>query len=532
MAYENKCMYCFEDLDGRDICPHCGRDSRAAVPQIQLLPGTLLHNGRFLVGRAMGQDASGIVYMAYDTKRESTLRIREYLPRDCAQRLNDGSVAPAPGSEEAFERGMQRLKASVEAVEDPKKRHFYFEENGTAYIAQRKSASHASHAEEEEREGRSGRQMALIIGGAALAVLAVIFIVIRLVSSALDATVEASPMPTLASDSLWTPQPTPSPTPYVQTTFAPIKDPDLSWMDYISGQDENENFNNQSSNVRTPTPRPNATPRPTSQIISGNSSREEITSLQWQLIALGWLDAAQPSGSYDSATRQAVRDFQTYMNSTYAIDPKLTVDGIAGPATLYWLDQYELAAKPTPRPATPPPVVTEKPDDFLINEHSSKSDIRRVQQLLITLGHLPAGSDDGVYGAATRGAVWEFQDAVNRYYGRQVLDVTGYVDSATRDYLIVFADWWQDAKPTATPTAVPTPTPTAAPTTPAPTQETGISPNSPAERIRYLQTMLRQLGFLNGVDGVYGSATSIAVRNFQVWVNNQQGYNALAVSGK
>ena len=86
MAYENKCMYCFEDLDGRDICPHCGRDSRAAVPQIQLLPGTLLHNGRFLVGRAMGQDASGIVYMAYDTKRESTLRIREYLPRDCAQR--------------------------------------------------------------------------------------------------------------------------------------------------------------------------------------------------------------------------------------------------------------------------------------------------------------------------------------------------------------------------------------------------------------------------------------------------------------
>ena len=144
MAYENKCMYCFEDLGGRDICPHCGHDSRAAVPQIQLLPGTLLHNGRFLVGRAMGQDASGIVYMAYDTKREATLRIREYLPRDSARRLNDGSVAPAAGAEEAFERGMQRLKASVEAVEDPKKRHFYFEENGTAYIAQRKSASSAA----------------------------------------------------------------------------------------------------------------------------------------------------------------------------------------------------------------------------------------------------------------------------------------------------------------------------------------------------------------------------------------------------
>ena len=236
MAYENKCMYCFEDLDGRDICPHCGRDSRAAVPQIQLLPGTLLHNGRFLVGRAMGQDASGIVYMAYDTKREATLRIREYLPRDSARRLNDGSVAPVAGAEEAFERGMQRLKASVEAVEDPKKRHFYFEENGTAYIAQRKAASSAAHREaEEEREGRSGRQLALIIGGAAVAVLVVIFVVIRLLSNAFDATTAPSVMPTLASDSLWTPAPTPSPTPYVQTTFAPIKDPDLSWMDYISG---------------------------------------------------------------------------------------------------------------------------------------------------------------------------------------------------------------------------------------------------------------------------------------------------------
>ena len=539
MAYENKCMYCFEDLNGHDVCPHCGRDSRAAVPQIQLLPGTMLHNGRFLVGRAMGQDASGIVYMAYDTKREATLRIREYLPRDSARRLNDGSVVPVAGAEDAFEKGMQRLKASVEAVEDPKKRHFYFEENGTAYIAQRKSATHASASgagAEEESEGRSTRQWALIIGGAAVAVLVVAFVLIRLLSSAFDTTTTPTSMPTLASDSLWTPAVTPSPTPYVQTTFAPITDPDLSWMDYISGTDENQNYQNQAGNVRTPTPAPNATPRPTSQVISGNSSTEEITSLQWQLIALGWLDASQPTGVYDSATRQAVRDFQTYMNETYAIDPKLTVDGIAGPQTLYWLDQSSIAAKPTQSPATLPPVVTEAPeDDFLIDENSSSSDIRRVQQLLITLGQLPAGSDDGIYGAATRGAVWEFQSFVNSYYGRQVLEVTGEVDSATRDYLIVFADWWESTRPTATATVAPTtaaPTPTATATVaPTPTAESGIGPNSSTERIRYLQTMLRDLGFLNGVDGVYGSATSIAVRDFQVWANEQQGYNALTVSG-
>ena len=539
MAYENKCMYCFEDLNGQHVCPHCGRDARAAVPQIQLLPGTLLYHDRFLVGRAMGQDASGIVYMAYDTKRETTLRIREYLPRDCARRLNDGSVVPVAGEEEAFERGMQRLKASVEAVEDPKKRHFYFEENGTAYIAQRKSASRAAAQAEEEREGRSTRQWALIIGGAAVGVLVIAFLLIRLLSGVFDAPQDVVPNPTLASDALWEPEETPSPTPHVQTTYAPITDPELSWMDYVYGGDANQEYNNQAGSVRTPTPAPNATPRPTSQIINGNSSTEEITSLQWQLIALGWLDATQPTGVYDSATRQAVRDFQTYMNSTYAIDPKLTVDGIAGPVTLYWLDQASIAARPTQSPATLPPIVTQAPDSSpVINEDSSASEVRRVQQLLITLGQLPAGSADGIYGSATRGAVWEFQSFVNRYYGYQVLEVTGEVDASTYNYMVIIADWWQNMQ---TPTPAPT---TAAPTTPAPTTvapttaapttaapESGISANSPAERIRYMQTMLRDLGFLNGVDGVYGSATSIAVRNFQVWVNQQLGYNVLSVTG-
>jgi hypothetical protein len=50
-----------------------------------------------LVGRALGQDATGIVYAAFDTKKENRLRIREYLPRDCAERLNDGAVVPVAG---------------------------------------------------------------------------------------------------------------------------------------------------------------------------------------------------------------------------------------------------------------------------------------------------------------------------------------------------------------------------------------------------------------------------------------------------
>ena len=121
MAYENLCMYCFEDTNGETICPHCGRDSRTAVPQVQLLPGTIIYGGRFLVGRALGQDANGVVYTALDLKLQRKLRIREYFPRDCASRLADGTVVPAAGAEDQFDTGLKRVKASVQNAENPRR---------------------------------------------------------------------------------------------------------------------------------------------------------------------------------------------------------------------------------------------------------------------------------------------------------------------------------------------------------------------------------------------------------------------------
>ena len=29
MAYENLCMYCFQDLNGESICPHCGKEYKS-----------------------------------------------------------------------------------------------------------------------------------------------------------------------------------------------------------------------------------------------------------------------------------------------------------------------------------------------------------------------------------------------------------------------------------------------------------------------------------------------------------------------
>lgn len=533
MAYENLCMYCFEDMEGENICPYCGRDSRTAVPQIQMLPGSLVYHDRFLIGRALGQDATGIVYSAYDTKRESKLRLREYLPRDCAERLNDGSVVPVPGLEDQFDAGLKKLRASVESVEDPRKRHFFFEENGTAYIAQRKNTAAAEpegrsarHRDDDDESGSNLRRILIIAAVAVAVVLIAAVIIISMVSGAVNTPKDVTQLPTLNPDQVWVPAQTPTPTPYVTPTFAALVDPDLSWMDYTYDGDVEEDYKKQEALASTPKPDEDTSGYTT---ISGKSSSSEIQKFQKQLVTLGWLDHTGVTGKYDAATKQAVKDFQDYINKTFNPDKKLDVDGIAGPKTLQWLDKTQ-ATRPT---ASPTPVVTPNPEEELtVNENSSSKDIIAVQRKLIFLGVMPEGSDDGVYGASTAAAVRQFQKRVNKLQGYEVLEETGAVDPLTMSFLNYYVEKWENEKPTPEPEATPTPTP-------APENSEGekidtINKNSAPESIKYLQQMLIAIGMLpeGSADGVYGSATISAVAAFQEWVNGQLKKDVLDVSGE
>lgn len=553
MAYENLCMYCFEDLNGESICPHCGRDSRAAVPQIQMLPGTLVYHDRFLVGRAMGQDATGIVYQAFDTKRENKLRLREYLPRDCAERLNDGSVVPVAGMEDAFEKGMRRLKASVDGAQDQSKKHFYFEENGTAYVAQRKNAAAAARMAEEEPEGSGMKQIGIIVGIAAAVVVVAVIVIISLVNGALNTTndvvTQPSLSPTASSEALvWAPAETPTPTPYATSTFAALVDPEQSWLDYTYNGNVEDDYKDAVNKSATATPRPTAVPtiRPDatmSTTISSKSSSSEITSLQQRLAALGWLDSGKITGSYDSATKQAVKDFQNYVNSAIRPTEKLSVDGIAGPKTLQWLYGTD-SAKPT---ATPTAAVTADPSsDLVVDKNSSKNDIKAVQRKLITLGIMKSGSDDGVYGTTTTAAVKKFQQRVNELQGSTVLSVTGTVDANTMAWLNYYVSWWEaQQQATATPapnTATPAPTVSIPTATPAPSEtdapdvpedKNRVDSTSPKESVQYVQQMLISVGLLpsGGDDGNYGDATVNAVIAFQEFVNNRVGAGTVSVTG-
>jgi len=541
MAYENLCMYCFEDMEGKTTCPHCGRDSRAAVPQIQMLPGSRVYHYRFLIGRALGQDASGIVYAAFDTKKENRLRIREYLPRDCAERLNDGAVVPVAGMEDQFEAGLRKLRASVESVEDPRKRHFFFEENGTAYIAQRKSAAAAAAAERdadmEDEEDPGNRRRVLLFAGVAVAVLLVAAILlITVFNGAFTSRKDVSQIPTPDPDQVWIPLTTPTPTPYVAPTFAALVDPELSWMDYTYDGDVEQDYEQAQLASNTPTPRPTVNEGGAQQytLINGDSSSAQIRSLQKRLSELGWLDSSEVTGSYDSATRQAVRDFQKYINEHYNPRQPLSVDGVAGPKTLQWLYE-DYAAKPT---ATPRPKVTPRPNDGTVDENSPASAVRAIQKKLITLGLLPASAADGRYGATTTAAVRRFQRRVNQLAGYEVLEVTGKMDAQSQAFLDYYVEEWQDlrratAEPTATPKA--TARPTATPTTrPVEVLDGVINGDSPKEDVRKVQQLLVDIGMLpkGGADGIYGSATIAAVADFQQWVNEQRNEDTLPVNGE
>ena len=151
------CMYCMQDNQGMDVCPHCGKNAAAPLLPNHLTPGEIL-GGRFLVGRAVGQDPLGVVYMVYDLRKENKLKIREYLPRNAAYRNpGDTEVQIEPGMQTEYQEGLTRMLTRAESPEDPTQAMAHFEENGTLYVVLRRQKAAAAAVPEQERPVRRSR---------------------------------------------------------------------------------------------------------------------------------------------------------------------------------------------------------------------------------------------------------------------------------------------------------------------------------------------------------------------------------------
>ncbi len=99
------CPGCFADKGTASLCPHCGYDKSLKRGPLVLAHRTLLHHGQYLIGRVLGKPSGfGITYLALDTKLETRVAIKEYLPRDLAGRDGDHATECAPRRQRTMHR--------------------------------------------------------------------------------------------------------------------------------------------------------------------------------------------------------------------------------------------------------------------------------------------------------------------------------------------------------------------------------------------------------------------------------------------
>lgn len=142
MDHQDLCLGCMENKGSSPTCPYCGFSAEAAPESLlHLPPGTELQ-GKFLLGRTLGQGGFGITYLAWDMTLNIKLAVKEYLPQQLATRSIGQSEITVVNSSlfEEFHYGRNKFleeartlarfadHPNIVTVRD------YFEANGTAYM--------------------------------------------------------------------------------------------------------------------------------------------------------------------------------------------------------------------------------------------------------------------------------------------------------------------------------------------------------------------------------------------------------------
>ena len=137
-----QCLGCMRLKTTSPVCEHCGYDERTANAPHQLQTGTVLQ-GRYLVGRALGQGGFGITYLGWNQYLETRVAIKEYYPSVFVERnatYNTSLVCKTQQMVEPFQENRMRFLreartlAKLQEVPQIVSIHDFFEVNNTAYI--------------------------------------------------------------------------------------------------------------------------------------------------------------------------------------------------------------------------------------------------------------------------------------------------------------------------------------------------------------------------------------------------------------
>ena len=142
MMRNHYCLNCMRELEpGAAVCPHCG-SSKVSQPDYALAAGTLLHGGRYLVGKCLGKGGFGLTYAGMDLVLLRKVAIKEYYPASRASRTGNTAALNWNTNEENRRKGCSnfireaQLMVKWEEIPNIVKALDTFEDDttGTAYI--------------------------------------------------------------------------------------------------------------------------------------------------------------------------------------------------------------------------------------------------------------------------------------------------------------------------------------------------------------------------------------------------------------
>ena len=136
------CFGCMRALSASgEFCAHCGWPRAGRDNGEFALPcGTALHDGKYLVGRVLGQGGFGITYIGLDRALEMRVAIKEYFPVHMASRSGTSASLSWRNSVEDRDRGRKSFVKEARKMAKIRDIPFVvnvlevFYENETAYI--------------------------------------------------------------------------------------------------------------------------------------------------------------------------------------------------------------------------------------------------------------------------------------------------------------------------------------------------------------------------------------------------------------
>ena len=172
------CYGCMREKNTKDdICPYCGFDriSYEKTRSTRALPlGTIL-DGKYLLGKVLGEGGFGITYLAMDLNLDMPIAVKEYFPvglasRDTSIEGNTENVSVITGEKRRYyEYGIKSFSSEAKNLARFQKTDGiisvkdFFLENSTAYLVMEYIEGKTLKQYLEEREFLKRRHFVLFV---------------------------------------------------------------------------------------------------------------------------------------------------------------------------------------------------------------------------------------------------------------------------------------------------------------------------------------------------------------------------------